>query len=91
MKASGICGGICVRISHSTTLNGVQSLVMGRCDEGCVGSLLSRECYDNASLPDVGHDIVCIAVVCYEGECLYALWTQVFEINVADVVWSTGR
>ena len=39
--ASGMCGVICVRtvrMSHSTTLNGVQSLVMGQCDAGCVGS-----------------------------------------------------
>ena len=29
-------------------------------------------------------------MVCYVGECLYAMWTKVFEMDVADIVWPAG-
>ena len=40
--------------------------------------------------PDVGYDVVRVAVVCYVGECLYAMWPEVFKVYVTDVVRATG-
>ena len=40
VAANGVCGVVSWRIRRSATLEGVQSRVMGRCDEGFVGSLL---------------------------------------------------
>ena len=37
--AKGMCGVIVFMIRRSVTLEGVQRRVMGRCEEGCVGSL----------------------------------------------------
>ena len=38
-EARGICGLVMLSISLSITLDGVQRRVMGRYEEGCVGSL----------------------------------------------------
>ena len=46
-----------------------------------------ENCDDGAMFPDVGYYVVCVAVFCNVGECLYAMWAKVFEVNVTDVVW----
>lgn len=46
-----------------------------------------EDCDDGAVFPDVGYYVMCVTVVCYVGECLYAVWAEVSEVHVTDVVW----
>ena len=76
------------RMRRSTTLEGVQRRVMGRWEEGCVGSLLGLRIVMMVPCFQMSGIMLCAKLwFAMLVSAVYAMWAKVFEVNVTDVVW----